>query len=385
MIYTIPYVILILVYGCLSTIYTSKDIAESKKRELDIICIAIMLFFFGFRGYICDDWQTYYQNFRDVSIYSLSFNLFQGNTGWVIEPGFTLLMLIVKSIFNDFRFLVFICTLINTMLLYRFLHKRIDNIALGFMIYICMGGFGMNTNMMRNSISILIFANALEFIEKRKAIPYFAMCFLAFLFHRSSIFYFPLYFFLHKKCNKWIYLSIIVIGNIIVLLQIPIVTKLLSFFSIGLGNLFDNKVDSYSNGHFDNTAYRISIGYLERVFSAIIFFCYYDKLISIRKENIIFLNSFLGFFIAYFFLSEMDTLSARMSYLFTYAYWILWIDLLKCFSIENNRKLFSYFIMIYCVFKIMGSTNFITAQYDNILFGAKSYDERLFIYNRNHD
>jgi hypothetical protein len=32
--------------------------------------------------------------------------------------------------------------------------------------------------------------------------------------------------------------------------------------------------------------------------------------------------------------------------------------------------------------KMIGHTNVITSQYDNVLFGAKSYEERLYIHNR---
>ncbi len=83
-----------------------------------------------------------------------------------------------------------------------------------------------------------------------------------------------------------------------------------------------------------------------------------------------------------FILSEFQVVSLRMAGLFIFSYWVLWGDLIKCFSIVNNRKLFMAFIGIYCSLKIIGSTNMITSEYDNILFGAKSYEERLYLHNR---
>ena len=71
-----------------------------------------------------------------------------------------------------------------------------------------------------------------------------------------------------------------------------------------------------------------------------------------------------------------------MSYLFMFAYWILWYDLVKCFAIESNRKLFLGFMFIYLSLKTVGLSNLITAEYDNVLFGIKTYEERLYIHNR---
>ena len=81
-------------------------------------------------------------------------------------------------------------------------------------------------------------------------------------------------------------------------------------------------------------------------------------------------------------LSEFGTMSLRMSYLFMFSYWILWNDLIKCFFYENNRKLFLSFIGLYCVLKMIISTDMVTSKYDNVLFGIKSYEERLYIHNR---
>ena len=138
-------------------------------------------------------------------------------------------------------------------------------------------------------------------------------------------------------------------------------------------------VDSYT----DSAEFQLlTIGYLERLFSGILIFCYYDKLLSIRNENKIFINSFIAFIFMSFILSEFQVVSLRMAGLFIFSYWVLWGDLIKCFSIVNNRKLFMAFIGIYCSLKIIGSTNMITSEYDNILFGAKSYEERLYLHNR---
>lgn len=339
-----------------------------------------MVFFFGFRGYTCDDWIAYYPAFQSCSIEDINITLYyDSGAKWLFEPGFTVLMLLCKSIFNDFHFFTLICTCINTILLFRFLKKYTVSIPFGMMMYLCFGGYGMNTNMMRNSIAILIFINAIEYIEKRQIVRYFLMCTLALSFHISSFIYFPLYFFINRKCNKWIYASIFIICNIIFLLQIPVFVTAFSLFTNTDAGKLSLMVDSYT----DSAEFQLlTIGYLERLFSGILIFCYYDKLLSIRNENKIFINSFIAFIFMSFILSEFQVVSLRMAGLFIFSYWVLWGDLIKCFSIVNNRKLFMAFIGIYCSLKIIGSTNMITSEYDNILFGAKSYEERLYLHNR---
>lgn len=381
MIYSLPYILIIVILGVLAFYHHSQE-DEDVKKNINFVCMGIIIFFFGFRGFICDDWITYYPAFQKCDWDSININLFDSRREY-FEPGFMLLMNICKSIYDDFQFLVFVCTCINTALLYRFLKKRISCIPLGFLLYLCFGGYLMNTNLMRNSIAILVFINSLEFIEERRPLPYFLLCLLALSFHVSAILYFPLYFFFHMKCNKWLYLAIFVAGNIIFLMRIPILLTLISHFIGGAGERLQMMIESYTEGDYGEMASTISIGYLERLLTGILIFCYYEKLSDIRQENGVFINAFIGYFVMTFFLSEFLILSQRLAGLFTFAYWILWYDLVKCFAIENNKRLFMAFLTLYCMMKMVGLTNMKTSEYDNVLFGAKSYEERLFIHEQN--
>jgi hypothetical protein len=381
MIYSIPYVLLIFSFGALS-LYIQNHIDDDRiKNSVNYLCAFILIIFFGFRGFICDDWIVYYVDFQkcsfaDVISYSVS-----EVKDVKLEPGFSFLMCICKSLVNDYRFFVLVCTTINTMLLFRFIKDRVENIPFTIVLYLCFGGFGMNTNMMRNSIAILIFLNSLKYIEQRKIVPYFIAMLLALSFHLSSLMYFPMYFLLYRNYNKWIYLSVFILGNVIFILHFHIFTPIASFLIGDSENKINLMVQNYTSGNLDVST-TLSIGYLERLLTGILIFCYYDKLKIIRSENVIFINSFTVYFMLFFYLSEFQTVSIRMSNLFIFSYWILWGDLLKCFSIENNKKLFLVFLSIYCILKIIGMTNMKTSEYDNVLFGAKSYEERLYLHNK---
>ncbi len=381
MIYSIPYVLLLLLYGFLAVYsYNNRD-DETVKHKIGVWCVIIFIFFYGLRGFIYDDWINYLPAFQLCDFSYINFNIFENNYNWTFEPGFTLLMCLCKAIANDYQFLVFVTTAINTLLLYNFLRNRIDNIPVGFILFLSFGGLGMTTNLMRNSIAIMIFLNALTYLENRKPLQYFGLCLLSLSFHVSALAYFPLYFFFHYKCNKWIYLGLFIIGNVVFVLHIPVFLNIVSVLLGDSEGRIQTMVNVYTSGQFDEMK-TISIGYLERLLTGGLVFCYYNKLIEIREENKTFINIFICYFLTTFMLSEFGTISLRMSYLFMFAYWILWYDLVKCFSIENNRKLFLGFMFVYLLLKTVGQTNLITADYDNVLFGIKTYEERLYIHNR---
>ena len=382
--YAVPYVLLIIIFGGLAFYGQTQD--KSAKKLMALGAMALLFLFFGFRGFICDDWQIYYPGFKEVEADDITFAVYGIGKGldWHMEPGFTLLMYLCKCIFNDYFFFQAVCSLINVALLNNFLRNRIDDIPFGIVLFICFGGYGMMTNMMRNSIAILIFANAITYIEQRKPLPYFALILVAFTFHTTALIYFPLYFFAHFKLNKWIYLGIFIALNVIFLAHISIIGNIISMV-IGDGDSrVSGMTDAYTSGDLAE-AKGISIGYLERVLTGSLIFCYYDKLIAMRKENKIFINLFVMYLLATFILADFQVLSERMGNLFIVSYWILWSDLTHAFSISNNRRLFIAFITLYCIMKMVGLTNLVTSEYDNVLFGAKSYEQRLYIHNRTGD
>lgn len=380
MIYCIPYLLLTAFFGGLS-VYVETDGRESVRRYVNMVCIGVLLVFFGFRGYVMDDWISYYPAYQKCSWDYVNFNIFEYDISWGFEPGFTLLMMLCKTVSEDYQFLVFVCSLINTTLLFTFFKSRTDNFPFAIVLFLCFGGFVMNTNLLRNSISILLFVNSLQYITDKKPLPFFALNLLGLSFHVSSLIYFPLYFLLNRNYTVWVWGTVFLVANVVFLLHIPI---LVSFMELLLGDSegrLQMMAASYTSGNMDEMK-TFSVGYIERLFTGILVLCYYKKLCSMRKEGVIFINSYLLYISMSFFLSEFSEISLRMSNLFIFAYWIMWKDMTEVFSIENNRKLFMGFVCIYCALKMVGTTNLITAEYDNVLFGAKSYEERLYIHNR---
>jgi len=379
MIYSIPYVVLIAFFEFLGYIYYQQE-EETTKRRVVALAVLVYFVFIGFRGFIFSDWINYLPYFESCTTDKL-FYYDPTDTG-MYEPGFTTLVLLCKGLFDNYHFFVFVTSVINLALLLNFFRGRVNNIPLALALYLVFDGFTISINLMRNAISILLFLNALRFLEERKPIPYFLLCLLALTFHATALIYFPLYFFFHRGYNRWVYLGVFVAGNVIFLLNIHIFLSLISMLGIG-GEFVETKITMYTE--YYSSSVHLSIGYLERLMTGTLVFLYYDKLKEIRKENVVFINALLAYFVSYFFFSEFSEISRRLSTIFIFSYWILWIDLAKCFAVENNRKIFMAFLSIYCLIKVVGITRFTDMDYDNILFGnIKSYEERLYIHNRNY-
>lgn len=375
MIYTLPYILLVCFYGALALWYHLVEDEITRKRIV-IICVGVWVLFFGFRGFCFYDWRSYYPcfikyNLRDI--FTLGFSAFP------FERGFMVLMLGCKSVFNNYHFFVLVCNLIDTMLMMMFLRRYVKNIPLALMICLSMNGLSIFTDLLRNSISILLFANSLQFIRDRKCVPYVLMCLLGASFHVTALFYLPLYFFLHRKINKWVFLGVFLVGNLVYLFQLHVFINLVQLIAGFINPSLKEKIGEYMT-FLPGVGFKISIGYLERIFTGVLIFCYINKLREIRKDNDLFINSMLLYFVVFFFFSEFRTVSTRFSYLFCFAYWILWVDLIKCFSINNNRRLFVVFLGIYCIFKMYGLTNNVIYRYDNVLFGVQPYQVRECIF-----
>lgn len=380
MMYALPYILLAFFYGLLSLTYRTAD--DVLRKRIYWACGIVFVLFFGLRGFVGTDWTHYYPEFDKVYVGGIRELLYSIERS-EFEPGFVVFMALSKRVADSYVFFTLLCSIINVVLLFRFLGRYTDNLPLALMFFMAMSGIGLEINVMRNFISLLIFLNTLQYIEQRRFVPYLCWNLFAMLFHVSSIIYIPLYFLLHRQINKWIFLSIVLLGNVILILKIHFLAPIMLAVASQMGEVYVKMVEVYTEGEATSNMMGISIGLLERVFTSGLIFCYYDKLKSLRKENVIFINSMLLYMFMFFFFSEFEVVCRRLALMFVFAYWILWGDMLKCFTYRGNKLLFAGFLACYSVLKINGMVGDIIYQYDNVLLGAKSYQERLYIYQKN--
>ena len=375
-----PYILLIIFYGVLAILHKYFQDAPKKKTFINILAISTFVFFFGFRGFVAYDWTIYFSFFTKAptidKLVTLPFNQ------WQIEPGFLIVTSLCKTILpNSYIFFQITFTTINVLLVCRFFKKYTDNIPACLTLFLPMGGTEFSIDLMRNSIAIFIFLNGIEFIQNKKLIPYLLICALAVSFHNSAIAYIPLYFVLNRKINKYVLLGIFCAANVICILHIPILKSIVLLFANILSPTTAQYIDAYMNYETQGVS-TFNIGYLERLFTGIMLFCYIDKLRELRKTNILINSLFIYLFIN-LFLSEFRTISVRCSNLFIFAYWIVWQDLYKCLYYKGNKILYLLFIGCYCILKTYSGNSNAMAQYYNVLIDTKSHNERV-IYFRQH-
>lgn len=374
MIYSVPYLLLISFYGIMALWYNQTKNLDSRPVNVSL-CMLVTLLFWGFRGFCFYDWMSYYPMFLHAGIENFSDNITS------MEPGFCLLMTACKEIYDSYIFFAFVCSLINLALLSNFLLKHTDNYPLALLIGTIFGCFYLFTDLMRNAIAVFIFINAIDYLAEKKIWKYFLMVLLSLSFHYSAILYIPLYFFARKKMKRWVFATIFFAGVVIYVLHISLFVNL-STFLLGLVNPdLEEKVRYY----LDETAAKspgINFVFLEQVFTGGLVLFYMDKLREVRKNADIYINCILLFFVMTFMLHEFVTLSFRMSILFGVGYWIIWLDLLKCFKFTNNRRLFILFICVYCFLRILGHTRNPLANYNNVLIDYESYQERVIIFKK---
>ncbi len=376
MIYSIPYMIFFFFLLVLSVIVSEKKEDEALCRNLTYLAITVFFIFFGCRGYIWHDWTIYANNFDKISwsdLFSYDYTKHR-------EPIWLFFELICKTIVDDYFFMAFVQCLINTILLVRFFRKYSISVLFALATYLAFNGFEISINLMRNSMAIFIFLNAIPCIEEKKIGRYLLLCTIATGIHFSSVIYIPMYFILNRNINKWVFLAVVLVSYAVLFSNMSIVLKLVGAIGISEG-IFATKIDAYSGfGMFGVSRFML----LQHFIITMMVFCYYEKLKEMSPHNRIFINALLICIVGSYLTSEFTEMSKRIGILFSFSFWILSGYLIKCCYYINNRRLFIGFMTLVLIFNTYTSTAEKIKEYQNWLFGtAEPYEIRLNSFNRN--
>jgi hypothetical protein len=383
--YSIPYVCLVIYYIMLyffeSYISKQGDNAKINLQLVKLLSVLGILIFFGFRGFISWDWTAYYPAFRDIpQLFSLNAAAFKVTR---FEPGFVIYISILKFFCNNYHFFIFISTLIDLLILLLVL-KRFNsgNFSLSFLLFLVFGGFYLETDLLRNAKSIMLFFLSLKYLSERKMLPYMLLNLVGCMFHFSSILFIPLYFFLHKTISKKAVIIIFITGLLLFLLRIEYIIPAVRKIAGLLGENTTQVLNKYIKNNLYSGGYGITIGLMERILTATLIVIFYRKLITKNTWNVIFINSYLIYFIFFFFFAEFRIIPIRVGGLFAFSYWVLYPAIAEVFERKNNRYLFISFIFLYSLVKIAGMTDNILYRYDNVLTGAESYKSRQAVFDK---
>ncbi|MCX8523564.1 EpsG family protein [Chryseobacterium formosus] len=391
--YSTPYIILFLIFFILFLWENKLRRNENDIKVVRYLGMLVFFVFFGFRGYIDSDFAVYYPLYEvaptlfDLKGIAQFFSEMNEDYLLKIEPGFKVLLIILKTISPSYFCLQIFSSLVNVLFLNYFFNKYSPQYVLSFIMFFIFSGLVIEINLLRNSKAIFLFLYSLQFIKERNAAKYFIFNGIGLLFHTSAIFFFPLYFFLHKKINPAFVWGTFILGNVLYLGQIKFITPLIIAIGNLLGGVYSLMTEFYSENSVYSGGYGITIGYLEKVITFIIFYKLYDKVSEYIKDDYllnIFYNLLFIFTATYLFLNEYSILIDRITTLFAAAYWILFAYL---YAVLNRfmKVIFTFVLLLFGILKMYKSNNFIIRNYQNILWDKPSITRAYYIFNKHMD
>lgn len=366
MIYSIPYILLVLFYFIL---YFVEYTIPTKKNIIRYICFFTYLFFFGARGYIGSDWHNYYLFYNDL--------LIKGFSNQSFEIGFYLFSKCCAICNFNFETYIFIITLLQLFLLDRFLIKNISNFSIAYLILISFFPI-LILDTQRNFLSILIFLQIFTLKEGKSIIKTIVLFLISLSFHTSAIFLIIFYFLFYKKyLNKKMFFVLIFIGLIIYITQLQYLKIVLMHIANFLGGTYGIIINSYLQSESYATSYGLNIGIIEKIFLLLLLFFNYNQLIYSKKIKPFFLNSFIFYCLCYLFFNEFNIFINRVTLLFFYSYQIMGSFLCSYKLKKSNRLLIIIFFVILALTKTHLQYNKPIYEYKNIIFQNDNYSKRI--------
>lgn len=341
------------------------------------VAFFILLLFLGLRGFVGSDFASYYLFFKELPTL---WDFKRIETSFKFEPGFVLYSSIIKSIFPNYFFWVFINTFID-LYIFNWLFKRFSSsVVLSWIIFISIIGLSIEFNLFRNVKSILLFLVSIPYLKERKPIPYLLLNLLGCLFHQSSFIYLPLYFILTKKLPISLLWGSFILVNVMMFTHFSFTNIIINQITplLGFGTGIEKFIRYISTGE----NYGLSIGYIERTITFIVFTLSLNKLRTQNDYNNIFYNCFFFYYILFYLFIDIKVFTERFPILFAFSYWILYPNFLSIFTKKGNIIIITTSILLLCFLKLISSNTTIMSMYDNLLWGIYSFSERMKIFNR---
>ena len=373
MLQAIPYILFILFYYILAIL----ELSNIKPKKNCIVCASLfmMVFFLGFRGFIGADWINYYPNFRDVpTIYE--YNWLQYAFSSYYEPFFQVFTSIIKSVYNNYFFYLFINVLIDAIILHYFFSRYSPTYAFSFLIFFVMGGLAIEVDLLRNVKSIMLFLLSVKYIEQKKFLKYLLLNLCGAMFHLTSLLYIPFYFIAKRYLSRRVFIILFSIGVFILVFKINFFSHIVGGIGTILGERFSIMIEAYFfDGDYPPQG--LTIGLFDRILTTVLVVVYYNKIIDTRKVNIIFINAYIIYMLVFFYTSESNVVAARLGNLFYFSYWILVPLIYKSMKCKMNRAFFLAYLLIISCYKIgTQRSGSIVDEYENVIFGYETYEER---------
>lgn len=273
-----------------------NEILKSKKNNF-IIFLIIFLFCFSYQ--MGTDWLSY-QSYYEKALLKVSWKeILKYDSGF--EIGYIIINLFFYNLGISYEIFIGIVLSICTFVILKYIQKNSKNYYLAiFVFFISFLLAALVEPLVRQLIALTLFIISIKYIERKRAIKYMFIIFLATLFHKSAFFLFPLYFI------KYINISIKKLLVMLFLLKMTLlkIFPILLFYFEGYYNYL----------YFGRYSVQKQIGItniLMLILYMFILFFIYGK-----KRNKIIYNFSILFIVIYFFSPNFSILS-RMNLYFS--------------------------------------------------------------------
>ena len=189
-----PYYIMLLFI--LTCVFTYRDnMPDKNKNRLLIISLLPMFCLLAFKSETMG---------TDTSTYSRMFVETGDNLNFEsrIELGYQYTVILLNRFFGSSQSLYIFSALVICTSLYIFIKRTATNYPLALYFFATMGFFQFSMSGIRQALSIAIILFSFPFIQEKRRLYFFAIIALAFLFHKSAIFFIPMYWIMNMQVNK---------------------------------------------------------------------------------------------------------------------------------------------------------------------------------------
>lgn len=203
----------------------------------------------------------------------------------------------------------------------------------------------------RQTIATAFILFAYELLVKRRLVPFFLLCFIAALIHKSALLFIPFYFLAQFKYPIKA-LSIVLISLPIIFAIIRPIAQFLTSFS------FSESYANYANSTYETQGAQMFLVYMLVIAIGIL---YFKQMFKQADENTLCILN--GFCIALFFtpLTWVDPNMMRVVMYYSIFTLFLLGDLVDCFNSEyhkNSNNVLLLIVLVFCAVLIRRNTDY---------------------------
>lgn len=202
--------------GILGYFVTAGSIIKKNSKLFLLLMLSILAILTGGRSYYIGKDTIHYVSFFQSMVRSKQMDDLSLDTliNSRFEWGFQLFNKIVATVTTDARWILVISAIFLYSVIYWYIVKNSNNYLTSTIVFFFIY-FGLGMSITRQMIAVPILIIAYQMLKENKAILFFLLVFLAFLFHRSSVIFIVVYFMRNKSFSLKNAVTISGIGGII--------------------------------------------------------------------------------------------------------------------------------------------------------------------------